>query len=143
MRTTLLEGRRNNGFPGNIIRHHRTSLGERHGGDGGYNAIDPARPRTGNVSNPDIAPGGLNVQECSSGVNCRQNNFNVVSWAATASVEMTAHSMFPYILGFAVVDGNAGGHLPGVAAARGLAALYRVEPKLRYFRLRHLRPEPR
>jgi len=73
----LLGGTQNNGSPATATATTSTSWGNVLSGDGGYNAIDP---NAGNwfASNPDTGSGTLNIQECSSGVNCTDSLFNVV-----------------------------------------------------------------
>lgn len=63
---TLLGGTQDNGSPASATATTSSSWGNVLGGDGGYNAIDPA---TNNwfASNPDTGSGTLNIQECSSG----------------------------------------------------------------------------
>ncbi len=75
---TLLGGSQGNGSPATASA--TTSLGwiNVNGGDGGYNAIDPNTPLNWFVSNPDIPPDGLNIQECPLGVGCVEGDFSVV-----------------------------------------------------------------
>jgi hypothetical protein len=75
---TLLGGSQGNGSPATASA--TTTLGwiNVNGGDGGYNAIDPNAPLNWFVSNPDIPPGGLNIQECPLGVSCVEGDFSVV-----------------------------------------------------------------
>lgn len=75
---TLLGGAQDNGSPGTSSATTNASWINVNGGDGGFNAIDPAVPTNWFVTNPDIPPGGLNLPECSTGVNCRQGDFNVL-----------------------------------------------------------------
>ena len=49
------------------------------------------------VTNPDIPPGGLNLLECSSGVSCRQGDFNVVVGSGDVGGDDGAF-YFPYLL---------------------------------------------
>ena len=74
---TLLGGTQDNGSPATATATTSSSWGNVLGGDGGYNAIDP---NTGHwfTSNPDTGSGTLNIQECSSGVNCNDSLFTVV-----------------------------------------------------------------
>lgn len=93
---TLLGGTQDNGSPASATATTSSSWGNVLGGDGGYNAIDPA---TNNwfASNPDTGSGTLNIQECSSGVNCDNSLFNVV--VSSSSVGGDDGSFyFPYIL---------------------------------------------
>jgi hypothetical protein len=65
-------------------------------GDGGYNAIDP---NTGDwfASNQDTGLGSLNIQECSSGVDCNDSLFGVVVSSSDLGGDDGAF-YFPYIL---------------------------------------------
>jgi hypothetical protein len=65
-------------------------------GDGGYSALDP---NTGDwfASNPDTGSGSLNIQECSSGVNCNDSLFSVVVSSSSVGGDDGAF-YFPYIL---------------------------------------------
>jgi hypothetical protein len=67
------------------------------GGDGGYNAIDPGAPSDWYASNPDISPGGLGIQFCTSGVNCTNRGFNFVVTSGNVGGDDGAF-YFPYIL---------------------------------------------
>jgi hypothetical protein len=93
---TLLGGTQGNGSPATATATTSTSWGNVLSGDGGYNAIDP---NTGNwfASNPDTGSGTLNIQECSSGVNCNDNLFNVVISSSDVGGDDGAF-YFPYIL---------------------------------------------
>jgi hypothetical protein len=93
---TILGGTQDNGSPATATATTSSSWGNVLGGDGGYNAIDP---NTGNwfASNPDIAPDGLNIQECSSGVNCTDSLFNVVVDSGDVGGD-DGEFYFPYIL---------------------------------------------
>jgi hypothetical protein len=75
---TLLGGTQDNGSPATSSALTSTSWINVNGGDGGFNAIDPVAATNWFVSNPDIPPGGLSIQECSSGVNCNEGDFNAV-----------------------------------------------------------------
>ena len=92
----LLGGTQDNGSPATETATTSTNWGNVLSGDGGYNAIDP---NTGNwfASNPDTGSATLNIQECSSGVNCNDSLFNVV--VSSGSVGGDDGSFyFPYIL---------------------------------------------
>ena len=67
------------------------------GGDGGYNAIDPAAALNFYASNPDIPPAGLGVQLCSNGVNCNNSLFDFVVTSEDLGGDDGAF-YFPYIL---------------------------------------------
>ena len=93
---TLLGGTQDNGSPATATATTNLSWGNVLRGDGGYNAIDP---NTDNwfASNPDTGGGTLNIQECSSGVNCDDGLFRVV--VSSSSVGGDDGSFyFPYIL---------------------------------------------
>jgi hypothetical protein len=94
---TLLGGSQGNGSPATASA--ATSLGwiNVNGGDGGYNAIDPNTPLNWFVSNPDIPPGGLNIQECPIGVNCVEGDFSVVVDSASVGGDDGAFYV-PYVL---------------------------------------------
>ena len=67
------------------------------GGDGGYNAIDPVTPMNWYASNPDLPPGGLGIQLCSSGVNCNNGTFDFVVTSNDVGGD-DGDFYFPYIL---------------------------------------------
>ncbi|MFZ0816092.1 MAG: hypothetical protein WAM78_11265 [Candidatus Sulfotelmatobacter sp.] len=92
----LLGGTQDNGSPATATATTNTSWGNVLSGDGGYTAIDP---NTGNwfASNPDTGSGTLNIQECSSGVNCTDSLFNVVIGSGSVGGDDGAF-YFPYIL---------------------------------------------
>jgi hypothetical protein len=93
---TLLGGTQDNGSPATATATTSSSWGNVLGGDGGYNAIDP---NTGDwfASNPDTGIGSLNIQECSSGVNCNDSLFNLVISSSDVGGDDGAF-YFPYIL---------------------------------------------
>jgi hypothetical protein len=94
---TLLGGTQDNGSPATATATTSSSWGNVLGGDGGYNAIDPA---TNNwfASNPDTGSGTLNIQECSSDVNCDNSLFNVVVSSSSSVGGDDGSFYFPYIL---------------------------------------------
>jgi len=94
---TLLGGAQDNGSP--ATNQATTSLSWINvlGGDGGYNAIDPAATSNWYASNPDIPPGGLGVQRCPNGVSCDESEFNFVVTSGTVGGDDGAF-YFPYIL---------------------------------------------
>ncbi len=93
---TLLGGMQDNGSPATATATTSLSWGNVLGGDGGYNAIDP-NTDSWFASNPDTGGGTLNIQECSSGVNCDDSLFQVV--VSSSSVGGDDGSFyFPYIL---------------------------------------------
>ncbi len=94
---TILGGTQDNGSPATSEATTNLSWGNVLGGDGGYNAIDPTATSNFYASNPDIPPGGLGVQLCSSGVNCNNSGFNFVVTSSTVGGDDGAF-YFPYIL---------------------------------------------
>jgi hypothetical protein len=93
----LLGGTQGNGSPATNQATVELGWGNVLGGDGGYNAIDPASPLNFYASNPDIAPAGLGVQLCSSGVNCNNSLFNFVVTSEDLGGDDGAF-YFPFIL---------------------------------------------
>jgi hypothetical protein len=95
---TIFGGTQDNGSPASATATTSSSWGNVLSGDGGYNALDP---NTGNwfASNPDFPPGSgdLNIQECSSGVNCTDSSFAVVVNSSDVGGDDGAF-YFPYIL---------------------------------------------
>ncbi len=96
---TLFGGTQDNGSPATSQATTNASWGNALGGDGGYNAIDPNPGATSNwyASNPDIPPGGLGVQHCSSGASCNDTGFSFVVTSGTVGGDDGAF-YFPYIL---------------------------------------------
>jgi hypothetical protein len=96
---TLFGGTQDNGSPATSQATTNASWGNALGGDGGYNAIDPNPSATSNwyASNPDIPPGGLGVQHCSSGAICNDTGFSAVVTSGTVGGDDGAF-YFPYIL---------------------------------------------
>ena len=94
---TLLGGTQDNGSPATAAATTSLSWGNVLGGDGGYNAIDPGTPGNWYASNPDIPPGGLGIQLCTSGVNCNNSGFSAVVTSSTVGDDDGAF-YFPYIL---------------------------------------------
>ncbi len=92
----LLGGTQGNGSPATAAATTSLSWGNVLSGDGSYSAIDP---NTGSwfASNPDTGFGSLNIQECSSGVNCNDNLFNVVISSSDVGGDDGAY-YFPYLL---------------------------------------------
>lgn len=93
---TILAGTQDNGSPASAAATTNTSWENVLGGDGGYTAIDP---NTGDffASNPDTGSGGLDIQECASGVNCNNNLFSVIISSSNLGGDDGAF-YFPYIL---------------------------------------------
>ncbi len=94
---TLLGGAQDNGSPATSSAMTSTSWVNVNGGDGGFNAIDAGAPLSWYVSNPDSAPGGLTILQCSSGVNCREANLSAVVGSSDLGGDDGAF-YFPYIL---------------------------------------------
>jgi hypothetical protein len=94
---TILGGTQDNGSPATGQATTSLAWGNVLGGDGGYNAIDPNVPLNFYASNPDIPPGGLGIQLCSSGVNCVDSTFNMVVTSSSVGGDDGAF-YFPYIL---------------------------------------------
>ncbi|HME35855.1 MAG TPA: hypothetical protein VKF84_11495 [Candidatus Sulfotelmatobacter sp.] len=94
---TLLGGTQDNGSPATNQATTNPSWGNVLGGDGGYNAIDPGATSNWYASNPDVPPGGLGVQLCSSGVNCDDSGFSFVATSSTVGGDDGAF-YFPFIL---------------------------------------------
>ena len=94
---TLLGGTQDNGSPATSQATTNMSWGNVLGGDGGYNAIDPGVLANWYASNPDVPPGGLGVQLCTSGVNCNDSGFSFVATSSTLGGDDGAF-YFPYIL---------------------------------------------
>jgi hypothetical protein len=94
---TLLGGTQGNGSPATSKATTNPSWWNVLGGDGGYNAIDPAVGTNFYASNPDVPPGGLGIQLCSNGVNCHTGDFDfVVSSSSLAGDDGAFY--FPFIL---------------------------------------------
>jgi hypothetical protein len=93
---TVLGGTQDNGSPATSTSTTSTSWINVNGGDGGYNAIDPLVPADFFTANPDTGNGTLNIQGCSSGVNCREN-FSVVVGSNSVGGDDGAF-YFPYVL---------------------------------------------
>ena len=95
---TIFGGTQDNGSPATATATTSLTWGNILSGDGGYNAIDS---NTGNwfASNPDSPPasGGLNIQECSAGMNCNDSSFAVVVSSGDVGGDDGAF-YFPYIL---------------------------------------------
>ncbi len=94
---TLLGGTQDNGSPATNHATTSSSWGNVLGGDGGYNAIDPFATSNFYASNPDVPPGGLGVQVCSSGVTCTNSGFHFVVTSNSVGGDDGAF-YFPYIL---------------------------------------------
>ncbi|HEX6822903.1 MAG TPA: hypothetical protein VF123_12660 [Candidatus Sulfotelmatobacter sp.] len=96
-RNTLLGGTQGNGSAATSAANSSTAWLNVLGGDGAYSAIDPSSTSNWYASNPDLPPGGLGIQLCSSGVNCRNSGFNFVVNSDTVGGD-DGGFYFPYIL---------------------------------------------
>ncbi len=94
---TLLGGTQDNGSPATNQATTNLAWANVLGGDGGYNAIDPNIPSNFYASNPDVPPGGLGIQLCSSGVNCVDSGFGFVVTSSMVGGD-DGGFYFPYIL---------------------------------------------
>jgi hypothetical protein len=94
---TLLGGSQDNGSPATSQATTSPSWINVLGGDGGYNAIDPGAPLNWYASNPDVPPGGLGVQLCTSGASCVNSGFSPIVTSSTLGGDDGAF-YFPYIL---------------------------------------------
>ncbi len=94
---TLLGGTQDNGSPATDAATTSLSWGNVLGGDGGYDAIDPVVPSNWYASNPDIPPGGLGIQLCTSGVSCNNSGFSFVVTSGMIGDD-DGGFYFPYIL---------------------------------------------
>jgi hypothetical protein len=96
-RNTLLGGTQGNGSAATNAANSNTAWVNVLSGDGAYTAIDPISTSNWYASNPDVPPGGLGIQLCSSGVNCHNSTFNFVVTSNTVGGDDGAF-YFPYIL---------------------------------------------
>lgn len=94
---TILGGAQDNGSPATSQATTNPSWINVLGGDGGYNAIDPSSASHWYATNPDVPPGGLGVQLCTSGVNCHNSGFSFVATSNTLGGD-DGGFYFPYIL---------------------------------------------
>ena len=94
---TLLGGTQGNGSTATSTATTSTSWTSVFGGDGAFNAIDSGATLDWYVSNPDLPPGGLAIQECASGVNCHEQDFGVVIGSGDLDGDDGALN-FPYLL---------------------------------------------
>ena len=96
-RNTLLGGLREMDLP-RPMRRIRVLLGLTFSAAmAAYTAIDPISASNWYASNPDLPPGGLGIQLCSSGVNCHNSGFNFVVTSNTLGGD-DGGFYFPYIL---------------------------------------------
>jgi hypothetical protein len=94
---TLLGGTQGNGSPATSQAATSLVWDNVLGGDGGYSAIDPDSPTSFYATNPDVPPGGLNIQLCSEGVNCTNSGFTPVVTSSDVGGDDGAFYV-PYIL---------------------------------------------
>jgi hypothetical protein len=94
---TLLGGTQGNGSPATNQATTNTSWGNVLGGDGAYTAIDPNVPTDFYAANPDVPPGGLDIQACPNGVDCLDGAFYIVVSSSDVGGD-DGGFYFPYIL---------------------------------------------
>ena len=94
---TILGGAQGNGSPASNQATTNPSWSNVLGGDGSYTAIDLGAPSNWYASNPDVAPGGLNIQLCTSGMNCNNSEFDAVVTSSALGGDDGGFN-FPYIL---------------------------------------------
>ncbi|HTZ84121.1 MAG TPA: hypothetical protein VMB66_13070 [Candidatus Acidoferrales bacterium] len=94
---TILGGAQGNGFPATSQATTNPSWLNVLGGDGAYTAIDLLANSNWYASNPDVPPGGLGIQLCSSGVNCTDSGFDYVVTSSTLGGDDGGFYV-PYIL---------------------------------------------
>ena len=94
---TIFGGAQGNGSPATKQATTNFSWVNVLGGDGAWNAIDPTAPANWYASNPDVPPGGLGIQLCSSGVNCRNGDFDFVVTSNTLGGDDGGFH-FPFVL---------------------------------------------
>ena len=80
---TVFGGAQGNGSPASSQATTNSGWGNVLGGDGGHSAIDLSAPSNWYASNPDLAPGGLGIQLCTGGINCRTGSFDTVVTSST------------------------------------------------------------
>jgi large repetitive protein len=96
---TLLGGTQDNGSPATSQATSGTQWQNVNAGDGGYNAITPSSPLDWFVSNPDVGPGGLEIDHCSQGISCTTGAFG--NGAVVTSTQLGGDAgdfYFPYML---------------------------------------------
>jgi hypothetical protein len=96
---TILGGTQDNGSPATSQASTNPQWKNVNAGDGGYNAITPSSPLDWFVSNPDVPPRGLEIDHCSSGINC--NTISFANGAVVTSSQLGGDDggfYFPYIL---------------------------------------------
>jgi hypothetical protein len=74
---TIFGGAQGNGSPASNQATTNASWNNVLGGDGGFTAIDLLAPSNWYASNPDLPPGGLGIQLCTSGINCNSGSFDM------------------------------------------------------------------
>jgi hypothetical protein len=94
---TIFGGAQGNGSPATGQATTKTNWVNVLGGDGVGNAIDPTAPANWYASNPDVPPGGLGIQVCSNGVNCRNGDFDFVVTSNSVGGD-DGGFYFPFIL---------------------------------------------
>ncbi len=89
---TLLGGTQNNGSAGTDSAASTSQWTTVNGGDGGYNAIDPATPAQWYTANEYV-----NIYKCTSGADCTTNNFSLTVGSGEVGGD-TGVFYTPYIL---------------------------------------------
>jgi hypothetical protein len=72
---TILGGTQDNGSPATASAESNTNWLNVLGGDGGFNAISPAKGTDWFTSNPDASAQALHINYCGGGINCRDASF--------------------------------------------------------------------
>jgi hypothetical protein len=127
---TILGGAQGNGSPASSQATTNPSWINVLGGDGGYRAIDPTATSNWYAANPDVPPGGLGIQLCTSGINCTNSGFDFV---VTSSVVGGDDGGFysPYIHpGSAFIYRNGRGHVPRLAWSAKRRNIHGAESEL-------------
>ncbi len=94
---TMMGGAQGNGTPASSQATTNPSWSNVLGGDGGYSAIDPTTPSNWYAANPDVPPGGLDIQLCTSGINCTNSGYDFVVTSGTVGGD-DGGFYSPYIL---------------------------------------------
>ncbi|MBA3914667.1 MAG: hypothetical protein H0X25_12640 [Acidobacteriales bacterium] len=93
----LLAGAQANGAPATGSAQSSTGWQNIYSGDGAYNIISAADATDWYTANPDVAPGGLEIDYCHDGVNCRLNDFSAIVTSATLAGD-DGSFYFPFLL---------------------------------------------
>jgi hypothetical protein len=93
----IVGGAQGNGSPATNQATTNPSWSNVLGGDGAHTAIDLGAPTNWYASNPDVAPGGLGIQVCTSGINCNNAGFDFVATSNDVGGD-DGGFIFPYVL---------------------------------------------